>query len=678
MQVTAWEGEVGPLTDALTTLRQELAAADLPLELWVSVPSHESWFQELCAKQRHLDEWVGDVAVGFIEADGGDPGAFDLRSNEVLEADDDELLVGAADRSESQAEGERDGEDLAAILADHGILHPEDLLSDPGRMAELLEQVPELAEVLARSAAFADDESYAAAFINAMGADAVRVMADLANTFGLARDRQGDGGAYETVVTPFARLLGGADRSGEMLPAIRETLFDLDPTDEPALDGVDVDPAFDLPPFEEMRRRSLAILLDAGDFSPRTTADIADVLVDSAPTDPAVQGYIHLPGRPELVSNVWVAMDALAASPEAANHFLRIDHGFPGEYGNLGLFGNGPLAVDDLATYAGMSRSEAAATIDRLMAEVLRGGLIEHPLVTGTLGSGAQLALMGAVIEMGASEGTDASDRVRAALAQATSPYTQDIAVLAEGGGPDLPDSRLPDLDPATIDRFLQEVSESERARMVLAQNAAALTQTLVDGELPDIVAGDPTAFGTGERLATAYYRELGEAWDAVQVGWQEQREAMVNGWRTVTDPLVELVSGKIVDRIPIVSDVANLPVVNDIVDGLTGTINDSITEAIYDRAIPEPEVEAMTDWRDAILPEVSTAVATALFEDPVAREHFLSQLPAEERAAVERGGVSLAEFRELEPVRDAVNTYAGEVVDGFESDMAFNDVFGE
>lgn len=681
-QVTGWEAELGPLESALTTLRSELASADLPAELRVSVLYHETWFGELVAKQRHLDEWVGDVADGFIRADGGDPGSFDLQSNAVLDATDDQITVGPAERSESVAQGEQDAQDLAEILGDAGILHPYDIANDPERLEELVAQVPELAEILERSEQYATDESYAAAFVNELGPEDTRVMLDLVNTYGIAFNvsRDGDGGAYDDVVVPFAELLGRADRSGELDESVRDVIFDLDPSDEPAMEGMDVDESFDLPALEAMRRRSLAIILDAGDFSPRTTADLADTITNQdGQLDPAATGYLYVPDHPSLASNDLIAMEALAESPEAANIFLRMDRDeYEGEYENLYLFSSGALNIDDLMQYGGLSEDEARERMDAVMAEVLQGGLIEHPLATGTTYSDEQTALMGEVIEMGAWEHTDASDPVRTVLAQATSPYTQDIAVLSEGGGPDLPDSRLPDLDPETIDRFLQEVSESEGGRVVLSQNAAALTQMLIDGEVPDIVGGDPTAFGTGERLSTAYYRELGEAWDEVQIGWQEQREALVNGWRTFTDPLVDLVSGKIVERIPLVSDVADLPLLGDAVDAITGEINESINSAIYDNAIPEPEVEAMTEWRDAIGPEVGTAVATALFENPESREHFLAQLSSQERAAIESGGVTLDEFRDLPQVQDAVNTYAGEVIDGFESDMAFNDVFGE
>ena len=181
-----------------------------------------------------------------------------------------------------------------------------------------------------------------------------------------------------------------------------------------------------------------------------------------------------------------------------------------------------------------------------------------------------------------------------------STPDAIDLAVASDGHRDDLPDGRLPGGSETELDACFQEVSESRPARIVLGQNAAALVTDQIGVDADLIAAGDANAFGRGHALTAAYYRELGEAWDATQIGWVEQREALVAGWRSFSDPVVDLVSGKIVEKIPVVNVAAELPGVEDVVDGITDGIRDGINSAVYDNLIPEPELEAMTTWRDA------------------------------------------------------------------------------
>jgi hypothetical protein len=71
------------------------------------------------------------------------------------------------------------------------------------------------------------------------------------------------------------------------------------------------------------------------------------------------------------------------------------------------------------------------------------------------------------------------------------------------------------------------------------------------------------------------------------------------------------------IERIPIVNAATEVPGVGDLIENATGSINESINTAIYDQAIPAPEVESITTWRDAVELEVHEAVVTALYEDP-------------------------------------------------------------
>ncbi|MGH9186412.1 MAG: hypothetical protein ACRD0U_11450, partial [Acidimicrobiales bacterium] len=343
---------------------------------------------------------------------------------------------------------------------------------------------------------------------------------------------------------------------------------------------------------------------------------------------------------------------------------------------------DGPaMGARDLAAQRlGISPDDVDNRMAATQAAVLENGLLDYPLATGTTYDPRTTDMVADMIEIAGWEHVDTPGDVRESLARISAPYTRDIAIAAEGGGPDLPPSRLPGLDQGKIDAFMREVSEDREARTQLAQNAAAL----VKGEINDsdyYITNDlPTAMGTGERLAGAYYRELGQAWDHVQVEWQEQREAIVNGWRTVTDPLVDVVTGKIVDKIP---GANAIPWVDDITSG----INESVNNAIYDNLIPEPELESMTTWRDAIEGEMYTAVADGLYDNPDARAHFINQEHQRLIAAAQANGQpppprpnpqSLEEFRRLPAVQNAVNTYGGEILDGFQSEMAFDRIFNK
>ena len=686
-QVELWEPEVAKLGTALDDLRTALSGLDLPDGCGVSVLFYETWFATLTANQRHLDEWVGDVANEFIRAGGGAPNATDIDPNWSVTASDAEIVVGYADRAESERQAAADALALEQILGDTGMVHPYDISNNPERLEELAAQYPELRDILARSARFATDESYAVALVNGLGPQNVRTMVDLANTFGIASNQGDEPGhdAYDGYVVPLAVILGNADRSGRMDRAVRDAVFDMDATDEPPMAGTNTD-FIQEGQAQDMRYRSLALVLHAGQFSPETTAQMADTLLDG-PLHPEFYDYSgftdpqFLADHRPLASNEWAAMNALAHDDQAANVFYRMDTDGDGRFENLNVMGYTPGA-DVAAERLGVPIGDIRGEIDEAVADSLRGGILEHPLATGSTYAPETTTLVSQMIEVAGGDYVDAADPVRTALAQATTPYTRDIAIAADGYATDLPDGRLPGLSEEEIDAFFQEVSESEPARVVLGQNAAALVTEQIGAEAPAIAEGDANAFGQGSTLATAYYRELGESWDAVQIGWVEQREALVAGWRSLTDPVVGLVSGKIVERIPVVNVAADLPLASNVVDGITGAISDGINSAVYDNLIPEPELEAMTTWRDAIEDDVRTAVASGLYEDSGTRQQFLDQARTDEPALYDRimgdGAVSLAEFRELRGVSNAVLTQSNRIVEGFQSDMAFNKVFGE
>jgi hypothetical protein len=687
-QVEGWEPEVGHLKTALTNLREALSGLDLPGNCQVSSISmfYETWFESLTHAQRHLDEWVGDVGNGFLIAQGINPGQYDIEDNlnRSMSVDDGQIQVGFADMFESEAQAREDARALQEILGDYGLIHPYELANNPELLEDLSEQYPELRDILARTARFAQDESYAAELVNTLGPQDVRTMADLTNSFGLAQDRGLiDGDAYLGYVVPFATILAGADRSGRMDRSVRDAIFDMDATDEepgnaPGTDWVQEGQ------MEDMRYRSLALLVSVGGFSPETTARMASEILNNGPVAPTgmpdVEGFtngIFLQDHQALASNQYAALVALQGDDAAANAFYSMDSNGDGQFDNLwvmGTDGGAGTAADRL----GISEDEFKGMVDETVANSLRGGILEHPLASGTTYSPEQLELVTKTIEAAGWEHMDTSAPVRQALAQVSAPYTKDLAITAAGGGPDLPGTRLPGVSQDELGAFFREVSESEEGRVALTQNAAALVRDGVMQEAPDIAAEEPTAFGSGERLSTAYFTELGNAWDDVQVGWVEQRESLVAGWRSVTDPVVDIVSGKIVERIP----AANVPGVSGVVDGITGSISESINSAVYDNLIPAPELEAMTTWSDAIKPQVDTSVASGLYDSPETRQHFLNKAQQENPELYARimadGNATLAEFREIPDVRDAVNTFSTEITDGYESAMAFDKTFGE
>lgn len=690
-QVEEWEPEVGNLRTALSDLRTALSGMDLPENCQVQgiTMFYENWYESLTQAQRHLDEWVGDVGNGFLRAEGINPAQYDISANlnESMSVDDSEIVVGYADMYESEAQAREDARALDDILGEYGLIHPYELANNPELLEEMAEQYPELRDILARSARFADDESYAAELVNTLGPQNVRTMADLTNTFGLAQDRGLiDDDAYLGYVVPFAAILANADHSGRMDDSVRDAIFDMDATDEEPIDGLNVD-SIQEGMLRDMRYRSLALLM-VGDFSPQTTAEMADAILGDGPIAPTAGGAafpnaegftdpLFLENHQALASNQYSALVALQGDDHAANLYYSMDEDGDGQFENLSTMwidGGLDTAADRLNGI--MSRDEVDSMIQETLANGMRGGILEYPLATGDTYSDQTVNLVTQMIETAGYEHADTSNPVRQALAQISTPYTTDIAIVSAGGGDFLPETRLPGLDQGEIDAFMQEVSESEHGRMVLSQNAAALVREQIGASAGDIANDRGDAFGVGEALSTAYYTDLGEAWNEVQVGWVEQREALVAGWQTVTDPVLDLVSGKIVESLP----GGDLPIISDAVDGISGEIKNGINDAVYNHFIPQPELENMQDWRDAIGDQMYDAVGTSLYENQETYDHYLERVQDENPelwAEINSDGeITAEEFYDIPAVQDAVQTYGGEILDGFQSEMAFDQVF--
>ncbi|HEX6235544.1 MAG TPA: hypothetical protein VFZ68_00020 [Acidimicrobiales bacterium] len=692
-QVEEWEPAVGHLETALSGLRDALAGLDLPDDCTVRGAAlyHEKWFDSLTRAQRHLDEWVGDVANGFLRAEGIDASRYDIDDNlnRSMTVDDAEIVVGFADMFASEAQAREDARALAAILGETGLIHPYDLAGHPDLLEEMAARYPELRDILARTVRFADDEAYAAELVNTLGPRDVRTMVDLTNTFGLAHDRgliEDD--AYAGYVVPLATILSTADRSGRMDDSVRDAIFDMDPSDEPPIEGGS--PEHYAGELADMRYRTLALLVTAGDFSPQTTADMAYEIIHNGPSHPQFYDYsgftdpVFLDGHRDLASNEYAAIAALAEDDHAANIFFQMDRDdHPGELENLYLMNTtgGTIGAEVAAERLGLPVDEVAGWINEEMADAMRGGILEHPLATGTTYDPETIDLVTKTIEAAGWEHMETSAPVREALAVISAPYTTDIAITAAGED-SLPETRLPDLDQGEIVRFMEEVSKSHEGRVALAQNAAALVRAQVLDAAPDIVNSNlaNTAFGNGSRLSLHYISDMGEAWHNVQVDWINQREALVAGWRSVTDPVVDLVSGKVVESIPVVGTAADLPLISNVVDGITGSIHDGINDAVYGNLVPEPELESMQTWAAAVGSEVRTAIAAGLWDAPETRQHYLGEAAQHARsdeawaAANVDGTVTFEEFRDLPVVQNAINTYGQGIITGFQDDMMFGD----
>lgn len=693
-QVEQWEPEVGHLEAALSRLREALSALDLPDDCTVPgiAQYHETWFASLTRAQRHLDEWVGDVANGFLRAEGIDPSRYDVDGNldRSMSAADSQVVVGFADMFASEAQAREDARALATVLDEAGLIHPYELANDPALLEEVAAQYPDLREILARTARFADDEAYAAELVNTLGPRNVRTMADLTNTFGLAQDRGLiDDDAYLGYVVPLATILATADRSGRMDRSVRDAIFDMDPSDEPPIKGKS--PEHYTGELADMRYRTLALLVTAGDFSAQTTADMAHEIIHNGPSPPQFHDFSgftspgFLDDHRMLASNEFAAIAALAADDHAANLFFGMDRdGHPGELENLYLMNTtgGTIGARVAARRLGLSEDEVAGWINEAMGDALRGGILEHPLATGTTYAPETIELVTKTLEAAGWEHMETSAPVRQALAHISAPYTNDIAITLAGPG-DLPASRLPGLDQGEILRFMEEVSKSPEGRVALSQNAAALAHGHIVAAAPDIAHADhliaDNALGTETRLAVHYISTMGEAWHNVQVSEIERREALVAGWQSVMDPVVDLVSGKIIESVPVVSTAAELPLVSNVVDGITDAIHDAVNDAIYSNLFPEPELQAMTEWSEAIGSEVRNAIAAGLWDAPETRQRYLD-LAAEHAGSVEEwaaanadGAVTFEEFRHLPVVQDAINGYAQRIVDGFQSQMTLS-----
>jgi hypothetical protein len=673
-----WATEAVNLGGALDALRRALPSG-LPASCQVPVESVDVALGALARDFHHLDEFAGDVGAAFARADGGLLGLYSIidlfDATRVVTVDSDALHVEPADRAASEAQGRADAAALAGLLQDHRFLDWSTIENDPDKLRDLADEYPQLASMFQRIAAHEGDEDYNAALYNTLGPGNIQKLGDLVNQLGIASDRgllRDD--AYDGVVVPLAQSLSSAEHSGHLVTGALDGLFDFgNPGNDPTwqADVYDQDEYY----LMEMRRRSLALLLNAGDWSSAFTARAADAITYQWPVTDHLHSYEGFSsgrrifeGHPEFVSTEWLALCALGRDQRAANLYLQTDRERDGWHEDVGLLvqiqnATLPFQASVAAERAGMSPDDFRRQYFDAANRVLQDGLFDYPLATGTTYSPATTGMIHDMVQA-AGEG-DVYDEIKQTLARISAPYTQDLAIDTQPDRRDLPATRV-DLSPDDVSKFFKELSFDPVARQTLATNAAAFVYGQMRGAAPDIAGGDPHAVGTETRLATGLYVSLGEAMSSAMDDKIAAREALVSAWRTITDPIVDLVTGKIVSKIPIVSTATELPIAGDLINGVTNSLKDAVNAAIYDHAIRRPEVEKLSTWADAIGPGVRDSIVTALYDDP------------HTQAALAGTGWSgtLDEFRAMPHVQDIVNEYTDDIITGFDAQVSFDQLF--
>lgn len=304
------------------------------------------------------------------EDEGPDPDdPCGLNSGPGGSTDDDATGPEPWEEELQRQQGQEDASDLAAILGDESGLgrsagfvveigDPHFDIS-PVEIEHLADSYDDLVDFFAANADRLDDEAYAAALANELGPEGVRNLVDRVNTYGLVDGVDGTSSerdpnaVHRDYVEPLAALLGAADRSGQLDPEVQAAMVDTSPPSaEEIVANLDPD-IYTAEQIEAMeagdinedvyqrvawelqvqRQRGNAVLLDAGDFSSRTTADMADEILNGPHSKLDAIGLVEGFGTPEffeegdhhpsLADNRWVALQALADDPNAATLFYE-------------------------------------------------------------------------------------------------------------------------------------------------------------------------------------------------------------------------------------------------------------------------------------------------------------------------------------------------------------------
>lgn len=503
---------------------------------------------------------------------------------------------------------------IVAALDAVGPLAPDDLL-DRDRLDEVSAHEPEVAAALREIVAHRDDPAYLHDVFARLGPERLHQLMTLTNAFGYAHDvGRLHRDPFTEVLQPLAASLGAAQRARALPPAVEAALLDFGPGDpaDPRFERLSVREYDEASAVLEIRRRVLALLLQEGDV---TSTFRARAVAEIVRTPPSVGMYSHegFQGRDTALTEL-VALRSLTRDDQAMYEFVTLDADGDGWYENAALLTQigqfNDYAVNDAAAWTGdpkVIRDELAT----VSSTILERGLLAVPAGNGTAYGRAELGAFSTVV-IAAGYG-DVDDRLKRTVAVVSSPYARDLAVaydptqsLVLKG-----DSRLVDVDHEQVVRFMKELSYDQDALARMAANGTAFMITTMQTQIPHFVDDHPNAFTSEALGAGTYFAALGDGVNESNIDKTEAREAIVNGMRMVSDPLLGLAVGKL--------PLAKLPVVSGVADKAT----DSLSDAVYGKLVPMPELEDLAVWHSSVTTQAENAIVDMAWNDPALRVRF-------------------------------------------------------
>lgn len=546
-----------------------------------------------------------------------------------------------------------------------------DVMRDPDKLDALAKAYPGLKDALSYLTQHQDLDGYAATVYNSLGGDETKKLLDVTNRYGdptVLHDVDG-ANPLADILLPLSSSLSAADKSGQLDPTVRSAIFDLD--------GKLPDDLSDKERYISdltSRRRTLSLLLYYGDFTPQFTADGADAVLRGGEhsSDDQYEGYTYLAhDTPALVDSEFTALTALSRDSEACYRFLSIDkdgNGRPDNPGIMLVAGNYPRWFERRAADLGLDYDALSKQFVSTAAQILKDGALTYPLATGKLNDPTQVKIVDELLFQTSFCSDDVGHldpQIAQSLALVTSPYTKDLAISADGGDDWQDPSRL-HVSQDQIDKFFAELGRDPTARQTLALNGAALTKVLIGGAAPDLIDNTSYPLGEEKRLIAAYYRELGEGDNAANVSKEQARKEQLAAFESVTGPVLDLVSGKIIKKIPVVSTAADLPLAKNVVDGVTGEIKNDITHALESKLYPEPkDLQDMQKYRDGLRTQMEDTVGRTLYDDP--------RYKAAVKQAHPDWDGSYQQFQTFHDVRDKVLGISDSIVTQVEADMSYD-----
>ena len=671
-----WATKIAELAAALDAVRAALHR-EVPAGFVPSVPVLGIPLRELSDDLDHLDRWVADVAAAFRTADGGRVG-----SGALSVVDDRSLAVGSPIAPKKRARADADA--LAALLA-----APLTLAGDPRSPAEAkrwASSVEALARVATQIGSGAGDLDYAAALYNDLGPNRTRAVLDLVNQLGLAADRGVIDGerAFAGVVEPLARALGDADRSGHLDRSIVATLLDLGvgaDTRSSAYTALGLQGQLDADAAYDMRRRSLAIVLAAGQLSSGTAAAAASTVLTTPAPDPWSHDREGFSGafalhHPDFALNEMLALRGLLGNDHAVELYLADRSAHPTGTNLAVLVTPAQVLLDGVRGQhrGGPTTTVLTAGYNQLRADVLERGLVTLPAQHG-FANPAMAALAADTIRTAAA--ARAAGRldpaVQRALALFVAPWAQDIASLANGNRSPVPPSRITEVTGSQLDGFLEAVSNDVGARHLLLAEGSALTRTLL-GTYAEAIVTNEDGFAIGSTLLANFFTAVVDAARRAGTALADERAAAVHLLSVAITPLLDLVGYSVVPAGGLVVTVARAAVHSQV-----GTI----AQTIADHLVAKPQVGSIVQAGAEVTGAFAAAAFDALFANDAARVALggpasIVGMPQNVLAAVRNDFMRSPDRNQpgdVPPAAARVATLATDFDSLFKSSVAFNEV---